>query len=132
MPLEIKDWPAGLPTPPALPTDAQPHPVGVCCSPFEIGDALFWDLNGADGNMPPLRVRFQELTSIQSAEFALIDNKWIKTGEPIAEIVSVVICQDSIYPCHRSLFPEDLFENDLEVLVTRLTLVDLWPVLELA
>ena len=129
--MNIDGWPAGLPGPPELPRAALPHPVGVCCSPFSIGDRLYWDCDGADDNMPPLSVYFKELVQIQSATFRLVDGTWVQEAEGCPLIASVVPDKKRVYPCHVDLFG-DVLERELEVSITSLTAEHLWPRLEIA
>ena len=127
----VNGWPEDLPTPPPLPKCASPHPIGVCCSPFEIGEKLYWNMDMPDEDMaPPIMVVFKELVEIQSAHFALQNNKWIKEGEPTATIARVGVVRKFVFPRHKRLFG-DLLNHDLEVAIKSLTPVDLWPVIEL-
>lgn len=131
MNLDLDGWPEHLPKPTEAPQMLQPHPVGVCCSPFKIGDKLFWDLDSADLDMPPLRVVFKELVEIESAHFKLMDNKWIKETEPRASVAKIMVDKNAVYPCHESHLGE-LLDRDLEVKISSLTPVEKWPVLEIA
>ena len=131
LPMQIDGWPAGLPGPPELPRSALPHPVGICCSPFSIGDRLYWNCDGADDDMPPMSVFFKELVQIQSATFRLVDGSWVKEAEASPIIATVVPDKARVYPCHVELFGEVL-DRELEVSITSLTPQDSWPRLEIA
>jgi hypothetical protein len=124
------DTPSGLNVPP-LPPEALPHPVGVCCSPFEIGQKLFWNLDLVDPDMPPVVAVFKELVTIKGADFKFVDEKWVQEGSPRATIAAIRIDKKSVHPCHEMLLDE-VMERDLEVPVENLTAYERWPVLEVA
>jgi len=131
VPTSVVDWPEDLPTPPPLPTEALPHPAGRCCSPFAIGDLLYWNCADALQDGPPLRVLFKELVEIQGADYQLQDNKWVREGEPCPMIATVLVDNKAIYPCHVDLFGLELLDRELEVKIENLTPVTAWPVIEI-
>lgn len=128
--IKIEGLPADTKLPP-LPSSAQPHPVGVCCSPYEIGQKLYWNLDLADPDMPPVQVLFKELVSIEGANFNLVEGKWVQDGRPRAAICAVKIDKKTVHPCHAPILDE-VVERDLEVPVENLTAIERWPVLEIA
>ena len=128
--VEIEGWPVGVAHPP-LPVEAHPHPAGVCCSPFKIGDMLWWDLDLLEQDLPPLRVFFKTLTSIESPEFKLESGEWVQRGVRRAEKALVQVVKSSVYPCHEDLLGIASTEA-IEVYVSGLTPLDRWPVLEVA
>lgn len=128
--IPVSGLPEGVTAPP-LPESAQPHPVGVCCSPFGIGEKLYWDMEGADPDLPPVQVVFKELLSIEGAEFRLTDGKWEQEGSPQAVSASVVVMGKSIFPCHQKLL-DGMAGKEVEATVKSLTPVARWPVLEVA
>jgi hypothetical protein len=125
---EIKNWPNHLPTPPDLPKTAHPHPVGVCCSPYEVAQKLY--LVTPNKDIAPLLVRFKLLTEIESANFKLEDNEWIQTGPPKAFMATVRVLPEGIFECHKTVYDSSFLEGDIEVPVTMLNKVETWPTIE--
>lgn len=106
------------------------HPVGHCVSPFAIGDKLFWNLDLADPDMPPLKVVFKELVEIQFAQFSLHNNEWVQDGGPRPMIASVTVDPTGVFPHHDRLLGRELLERELEVPIGNLVPEHLWPVIE--
>lgn len=122
---EIKGWPEGISFPP-LPSTAHPHPVGVCCSPFILGEQL-WYCVDPDG--PPAKVIFMELVGINAPSFDLKGTEWVQVSSRKAVTASVIVDPMSIQPWHEEHFG-DKISSRFEVSINELTRLDFWPVLE--
>lgn len=103
------------------------HSLGQCVSPFMIEDRLFWAI---DMDLPPVRVIFQELAEVQSAEFSLCDGQWEKTSDARATIATVLIDPTSVRPEHIRLVGENVLDGELDILISDLTRESVWPVIE--
>ena len=129
---EVKDWPENLPHPPNLPETAHPHPVGVCCSPFEVGEKLY--LVTPNHDIAPILVRFKMLTEIASANYRLEDDKWIQTGPPEASTATIRVLPEGFFSCHKvelRVDSEEFLTQDVDVPVAMLHKVDTWPTIEI-
>jgi len=105
-----------------------PHPVGSCCSPFAVDDQVYWDLSGADLDLPPLRASFRELVGIGGPNYHLEGNEWILDGEPKPTAAEICVESDSILPEHHRLFG-DMLKKPFDVGIDHLTALNKWPVL---
>jgi hypothetical protein len=95
-----------------------------------IGQRLYWNMDYADPDAPPLRVVFKELVEIQSAIFSLHDNEWVKESEAKPTVVSVLVDPTGIYPQHEKIYGRALLERPLDVQIESLTCEENWPVIE--
>lgn len=116
-----------------LPPDmTSPHPPGMCNSPFVIGQKLYWNLDLADPDLPPLRVVFKELVEIKSAVFTLLNGDWMKESDARPSMCSIVVDMAAVFPEHVEIFGEDLLKRPIDVLIENLTPEEHWPLLEVA
>ena len=127
-PPEIEDWPEDLPPPPPLPSSMEQHPAGVCCSPFAIGASVFWDLGGANPDLPPILGRFQKLVEIVGPTYHLEGRNWVMDSSP--KPVRAIFCVEasSIIQEHKEIFGPTLKEP-FETNICCLTAAARWPVL---
>jgi hypothetical protein len=125
---QIVNWPEDIPSPPPLPALINPHPIGRCCSPFAIGDALYWDMAGANPDLPPLKVRFTELTEIGGPSYHVENDEWVLDEEPKAITAEIVVVKEDVLQEHVMLFGCAL-HNPFLVKIENLTPLARWPVL---
>lgn len=109
---------------------ASPHPAGQCNSPFIVDQPLYWNMDLAVPDLPPLRVFFKEIVEFESAVFTFQGNDWVKESEAKPSVVSVLVDMRAVYPEHEEIYGRELLENPIEVRVDSLTSVETWPVLE--
>lgn len=129
LPDKIEGWPSDLPCPPLPPEFVINHPE-VCPSPFEVGEKLYWDLDGEDPHGPPLLVRFKKLEEIASGDFTLKEGKWVRISEPSAYLAVVRAEPEGIQPSHEETYGEVLMQ-DMIVMISGLTAASRWPALEI-
>ena len=130
--VNFEGWPDNIPTPPPLPPEAvQHHPIGVCPCPFEIGQKLYWDMDGADPDLPPLLVMFKKMAEIECAHYEFLDGDWVRRTEPKPRLAVVRAVASGTFECHKELFGEAL-ERELTVTFNSLTPEDHWPIYEVA
>lgn len=124
LPPEIEGWPEELPPPPPLPNLGPPHPTGVCPSPFEIGEQVWWDVAEACPDLPPIRGFFAGLHSFNSPSYTLEDGAWVVRGTGYGLAGAwLIVDKSSVLPGH----PE-FDEGKLAVRFNDLTSVGRWPV----
>jgi hypothetical protein len=106
---------------------ATPHPIGTCNSPFFVNQALFWDLDQAAPDLPPLRVFFHELIQIESAQFTLVNNDWVKETEAEPVIATVMADPDWIFPEHFEIYGEEVLKRPFALRLSTLVAEEAWP-----
>jgi len=128
-PLEVTNWPEGLPAPPPLP-DYEPH-GNTCPSPFAVGDVVYWDMGGLAEDLPPILGRFICLTHFHGPDFRLDDGVWVQEGETFPTLGIIEINEASVLQEHREIIGPDLDEKKLcfPVLLGECHPAVKWPVL---
>ena len=128
IPTKIADWPSGLPEPPPLPKEANPHPRGNCPSPIVVGQEVFWDLGESVPDLPPVRAVFNRLDSFEGPAFILQDETWVKTSEAVGK-AAIKIDKNSVHPGLLDHFPNLLNFDAHVVFLDDLTAVNKWPII---
>ena len=125
-PPEIEGWPEFLPPPPPLPDLGSPHPVGVCPSPWKIGDVLYYDMAGGFPDLPPIRAYFAGINSFSSPSYYLDGDSWV-VEEPGYALngAKIILDKKSVHPD----LPYTGDETGMVVLFANLTAAERWPVI---
>lgn len=125
-PLVLEAWPEGVPQPPPLPADANPHPHDSCPSPFCLNDAVYWSVGFTCPDLPPVLGTFLGLHSFEGPEFTLIDNKWEKIGDPVGKAVFKPD-RRTVHPVLLTKFPDLVTKDELVVFLEDLHAAEKWP-----
>jgi hypothetical protein len=89
----------------------KPHPIGLCPSPFAIGDTVYWNLAGRDDDLPPIRGRFSCLTAFVGPEYDLNNGVWREKMRPIPSKGVFEIDGSSVSAQHINLLGSQLQEE---------------------
>ncbi len=116
-----------------LPTfpEFRPHPEDSCPCPLAYGDTVFWNLGGADPDLPPIKGGFLALKGFCGPDYQLVDGAWKLVFEPIPSRAVICIDMHSVLKEHVDIFGDDLLgtRECYEVEIGDLVLAEKWPVL---
>jgi len=117
-------WPED-PSWPPLPPEANPHPPERCCSPFAIGDDLYWDLGGRLPDLPPVSVVFLGLTEFDGPTFRLEEGAWVEQ-DPL-RLIAARVAIDPESHAYEAAREEGYDPEAFDVLFEELSLAADWP-----